>query len=190
MASGDANLRATPQSRQLESSNQSSGAGKWYYFMLNMVGQCPPNNCNCCKGPGLPFKPEWCSSEKCNSSTSDGDDDDRLSSTSSTTSSTTATTNDADEDRDTSDSYDNGNNNTQDQYLTEYSNGGSGSANNVGNSNNLTVWAFLAAALVVGIVAAALMAKKVSLLLCVSNSFSNLYVSMSCSQIGLFFCNK
>ena len=58
----------------------------------------------------------------------------------------------------------NGDDGTQEQYLAnEYNNGGSGNAQNVGGSNGSNVWPFLAAALAVGIVAAALVTlKKVS----------------------------
>ena len=65
---------------------------------------------------------------------------------------------------------DNENTNTEEQYLeyNEY-NEGSGYANQINGKKNLNVWPFLIAALVVGTVAAALMAKKVSyvMLLCV-----------------------
>ena len=60
-------------------------------------------------------------------------------------------------------SYNDDNSSAQEQYLTnEYNNGDSGNATQVNGSKGLNVWPFLAAALVVGVVAAALMAKKVS----------------------------
>jgi hypothetical protein len=58
---------------------------------------------------------------------------------------------------------DNENTSTEEQYLeyNEY-NEGSGYANQINGEKNLNIWPFLIAALVVGIVAAALMTKKVS----------------------------
>ena len=66
------------------------------------------------------------------------------------------------------DGADNGEDGIQEQYFAnEYNSGGAGSAQNASGSSAANVWPFLAAALVVGVVAAALVTlKKVSLALC------------------------
>ena len=68
---------------------------------------------------------------------------------------------------------------TQEQYFAnEYNSGGAGNAQNAGGSSAANVWPFLVAALVVGVLAAALVTlKKVSLALCLY--FPKLFAFMS-----------
>ncbi len=83
---------------------------------------------------------------------------------------------------------DNGEDGIQEQYFTnEYNGGGAGNAQNAAGSSAANVWPFLAAALVVGVVAAALVTlKKVSLALCLY--FPHFVIMSSCaccSQMSL-----
>jgi hypothetical protein len=182
MASGDANLRANTSSRQLNS-NQASGGTWMFYLMLNALlapidaaggGNCcssaPPARCS---APHL--GPPASSSCGSGSSSSQNDQTSKTSGQSDGTSQGYDGYSYSDGEDASGYSYSDGeeaagdsdeDNSTQEQYLAnEYTNGGSGNAAQVDGSKGLNVWPFLAAALVVGIVAAALMAKKVSLLL-------------------------
>jgi len=186
MASGDANLRANTSSRQLNS-NQASGGTWMFYLMLNALlapidasggGNCcssaPPARCSAPHlGPPT--------SSSCGSGSSSSSSSSQNGQTSGTSGQSDGTSQGYDgysysDGEDASGySYSDGeeaagdsdeDDSTQEQYLAnEYTNGGSGNAAQVDGSKGLNVWPFLAAALVVGIVAAALMAKKVSLLL-------------------------
>ena len=139
------------------------------YFLflngLNALGdlQCGPNSC-CCNeshprchhAPLPPLTQKHCSSSSDSGSSGGGDSGGGYA-----VSESAATT--SYEDNENINTEDNENTNTEEQYLeyNEY-NDGSGYTNQINSGKNLNVWPFLIAALVVGIVAAALMAKKVS----------------------------
>jgi len=181
MASGDANLRANTSSRQLNS-NQASGGTWMFYLMLNALlapidaaggGNCcssaPPARCS---APHLgPPASSSCGSGSGSSSNQTGGKSGNSQSGNGEGTSQGYNEYSYSDGEDASDySYSDGeevagdsdeDNSTQESYLAnEYTNGGSGNAAQVDGSKGLNVWPFLAAALVVGIVAAALMAKK------------------------------
>ena len=190
MASGDANLRANTSSRQLNS-NQASGGTWMFYLMLNALlapidasggGNCcssaPPARCS---APHLGPPVSTCGSGSGSGSGSSSSSSSKNGQTSQSSGQSDGTSQGYDgysyTDGEDASGYSysdgeeaagdsDGDNSNQEQYLAnEYTNGGSGNAAQVDGSKGLNVWPFLAAALVVGIVAAALMAKKVSLLL-------------------------
>jgi len=183
IASGDANLRVNTSTRQLRNSNQLSGGSWVYYLLLNAVTGSPTLE-ECCshQHPACvaPLGPLFRDKHHCSGSSSGSSSSSSSSGSNSYSDSDTINEDDGSEsvsgNSNSDNSYSNGESNsntgngngdngngdsTQEQYLAnEYTNGGSGSASQVEGAKGLHVWAFLVAALVVGIVAAALMANK------------------------------
>lgn len=180
MASDNTNhLRANTSARQLSTDSSGNGGGTWmWYFMLNALHAIEdhrggPHSCGCI--PNLPrcgVPPHMhgtCSSHSGSggsgggSGGDDGDDGDDCSGCwcnddgCAVEESSNGNGNESNE----GNNKDNENTSTEEQYLeyNEY-NEGSGYANQINGKKNLNVWPFLIAALVVGIVAAALMTKK------------------------------
>jgi hypothetical protein len=182
MASDDTNhLRANTSARQLSTDSSGNGGGTWmWYFMLNALHVIEdhrggPHSCGCIPELprcGPPHMHGTCSSHSgsggSGGGSSGGDDSQAASDGSSAASSSnngdsnSSYNKSANDDSSGEENYDdNENTNTEEQYLeyNEY-NEGSGYANQINGKKNLNVWPFLIAALVVGTVAAALMAKK------------------------------
>jgi hypothetical protein len=188
MASDDANhLRANTSARQLSSNNSGSGGGTWmWYLMLNALHAMEdhrggPHSCGC--NPhlprcGLPHTHGTCISHSGSGSSSgggDGDDggDDCSGYPSCWCNGGCAVeeSSSGNDNESNKENYDDNESTTNEEQYLEYNeyNEGYGYANQINGKKNLNVWPFLIAALVVGTVAAALMAKKVSYvkLLCV-----------------------
>ncbi len=175
MASDDANhLRANTSARQLSTDTSGIGGGTWmWYLMLNAVNapldlhggehscvhECPPR----C---GVPNIGPGCKSHSGSGSDGGdgggGGDDDGCGDCGQATSESSSAVDGSNSGNDYN-YEDNENTNTEEQYLeyNEY-NEGSGYANQINSGKSFNVWPFLIAALVVGIAAAALIAKKVS----------------------------
>ena len=166
LASGNSNLRANTPSRQLSDSNQPSGGVWMYYLMLNALhgpldhGCCTSHPEPRCKAPHF----------KCSSSSggsgggNDDENDDPDSRMYYNESESSISSNYLSSVSGSGTSSSGASGGAQEQYLAnEYNNGGNGNAQNVGSSAGSHVWPFLAAALAVGVVAAALVTlKKVS----------------------------
>ena len=186
MASDDANhLRANTSARQLSTDSSGNDGGSWIYFLFlnglnaledlnhgpnSCVIRCEPRCHHPHLGPGCSHSGNGGNGGGDGGSGGDGggggcgDDcggDSQATSDASSAVEESYSGNDNDSNEENYD--DNENTTNEDQYLeyNEY-NEGSGYANQINSGKSFNVWPFLIAALVVGIVAAALMAKKVS----------------------------
>ena len=153
MASGDSYLRANASSRQLRNSNQSSG--EISHAMQRALGVFHLPHPSGGGGGGSDGGDDGGDDEGGRAYEESAEEKSWYSDSSTSSSAASGG----------ADGADNGEDGIQEQYLTnEYNGGGAGNAQNAGGSSAANVWPFLAAALVVGVVAAALVtSKKVSL---------------------------
>ena len=167
MASGDSYLRANASSRQLRNSNQSSG--EISHAMQRALGVFHLPHPSGGGGGGSDGGDDGGDDEGGRAYEESAEEKSWYSDSSTSSSAASGG----------ADGADNGEDGIQEQYLTnEYNGGGAGNAQNAGGSSAANVWPFLAAALVVGVVAAALVTlKKVSLALCLY--FPELFAFMS-----------